>query len=180
MSSYSLRKYSMKTIPAVPEDINENWLNSVLSEKFPGVEVADCDMTHLSGGTNHHVHISARYRESAGAPESLFCKFLPCDPTKKELIANTNMGLREARFYKEVAPLIELRMPEIYYAECDQHDGAFVVLMENIETSGCSVSDGTQTVSVDSAARALEELANMHRQFESPQAKQILNGANLS
>ena len=129
-------------------------------------------MTHLSGGTNHHVHISARYRESAGAPESLFCKFLPCDPTKKELIANTNMGLREARFYKEVAPLIELRMPEIYYAECDQHDGAFVVLMENIETSGCSVSDGTQTVSVDSAARALEELANMHRQFESPQAKQ--------
>ncbi len=51
----------MKMIPKAPEDINESGLSCILSSKFPGVSVSDCEITHLSGGTNHHVHIGALF-----------------------------------------------------------------------------------------------------------------------
>ena len=45
------------------------------------------------------------YDEPAGAPERLFGKLLPLDPNRRESIALTRMGPREARFYAEYSSL---------------------------------------------------------------------------
>jgi len=163
----------MKMIPDSAEDIDISWLTSALSERFPGVDIADFKIEKNQEVTNHHVHLHVDYHVHAGAPEKLFCKFLPCDPQRKQTVANTHMGLRESRFYKEIAPTlsVDMRIPAIYCARFNEKDDSFVLLMEHIIASGCTISDGTQTVSVDSAARVLEELALLHLEFETVAAR---------
>lgn len=157
----------MKMIPDSAEDIDISWLTSALSVKFPGVNIAEFNIEKNLEVTNHHVHLHVHYHQAAGAPVKLFCKFLPCDPQRKQTVANTHMGLRETRFYKDIAPTlaVDMRIPEVYCARFNEEDDSFVLLMEHITDSGCTISDGTQTVSVDSAARVLEELASLHLEF---------------
>ena len=158
----------MKMIPDQLEDIDISWLNLALADSFPGVQIAGFTVEKNLEVTNHHVHLQLDYHESAEAPSKMFCKFLPCEPERREKIANTHMGLREARFYKELAPTLaaDMRIPEIYCARFNVQDDSFVLLMESITASGCSISDGTQTVPLDSAARALEELGLLHLKFQ--------------
>ena len=65
------------------------------------------------------------------------------------------MGRREVRFYDQLAPELSLRVPRVYGSAYDEHDGSFVILMEDLAASGCTVSDGTVGVAPDAAARAL-------------------------
>ena len=160
-------------IPDSVEDIDVNWLTSALTEKFPDVKIASIKIEKNMEVTNHHVHLQVDYYKAAGAPEKLFCKFLPCEPQRKQAIADTHMGLREARFYKEIAPTldIDMRIPDVYCSRFSAEDDSFVLVMENITDSGCTTSDGTQTVSLDSATRVLEELAFLHLEFSSREVR---------
>ena len=49
-------------------------------------------------------------------------------------------------------------------------DREFVVLLEDLDASGCRVSDGTWGIERDGAAQALEDLADMHVRYEVPGA----------
>ena len=99
--------------------------------------------------------------------EVLFCKLPPSDPVRRATINATGMGRREALFYSTLAAQLRLRTPVVHAAE-HAEDGTFVLLLEDLQSSGCSVSDGTVGVTPDAAAVALEELAAMHVRFESP------------
>jgi hypothetical protein len=77
------------------------------------------------------------------------------------------MGEREARFYVDVAPSLDLRVPRSYYA-VSADDGSFAVLLEDLAAAGCAFSDGAWGVTADAAAVALEELARFHARFENP------------
>jgi aminoglycoside phosphotransferase (APT) family kinase protein len=156
------------SIPATAAEINERWLEAALSDRHPGVRVESIELLHRSEVTNAHARLVVRYRESAGAPEHLFAKLLPSEPQHRQAILQTKMGLREARFYEELAPKLDLRVPEIHVVRHDPKDGQFILVMEDLGTTGCTVSDGTQSVSRDAAARALEDLAGLHVRFEDP------------
>jgi aminoglycoside phosphotransferase (APT) family kinase protein len=93
---------------------------------------------------------------------------LPNDPARRAAIAATGMGLKEALFYETLAPSIGMRVPRVHVVRYDEGDGAFVLLMEDLVASGCSVSDGPTGVTPDGAAQALEDLAELHVRFEDP------------
>jgi len=161
-------------IPKDAGQIDAGWLTQALEVRHPGVCVASVELLDRHEVTNSHARFRARYEESAGAPEALFCKLLPGEPGRREAIAATGMGLREALFYQQLAPSLEMRVPSVHAALCDPTDGAFVLLMEDLTTTGCTVSDGTQGVPVDSAARALEDIAELHVRFEDPARRRQL------
>ena len=77
------------------------------------------------------------------------------------------MGHREARFYAELAPSIAMRVPQAHVAATDD-EGMFAILLEDLVTTGCAVSDGTWGIPVDSAAGAIEDLAALHIRFDDP------------
>ena len=156
----------MADVPARAEAIDPAWLTRALSARHPGVRVAAVEIAQRAEVTNAHAWLRVRYDEAAGAPESLFCKLLPNDPTRRSAIAATNMGLREARFYADLAPKLAMRVPRVHAVDLDPSDGAFVLLLEDLETTGCTVSSGPESPSVDAAARALEDLAGLHVRFE--------------
>lgn len=155
-------------IPGSPEEIDARWLEGALAERHPGARVESVEITARAEVTNNHAWLQVHYSAAAGAPESLFCKLLPVDPARRSAIAQTGMGLREARFYADLAPLLSLRVPRAHAVRYDEGDGRFVLLLEDLKAAGCTVSSGPESVSPDEAASVLEELAELHVRFEDP------------
>lgn len=153
-------------LPETTDRIDADWLGAALAERYPGVRVAGVEVVERHEATNAHARLRVRYDEAAGAPERIFCKLLPSDPARRPAVARTGMGPREAKFYARLAPGLGLRVPAVHFARCDERDGSFLLLLEDLVASGCSVSDGTLGVAPDSAAGALEDLAALHLRFE--------------
>ena len=84
------------------------------------------------------------------------------------MIGASAMGEREARFYVDVAPTVDLRVPRSYYA-ASADDGSFALLLEDLATGRYTFSDGSWGVTAETAAAgALEELARFHARFADP------------
>ena len=158
----------MWAIPARASEIDAPWLENALTARHPGVHVDSVEIMARAEVTNNHAWLRVRYAEPAGAPESLFCKLLPEEPARRAAIAQTGMGLREARFYDMLAPLLRFRVPRAHAVRYDEKSGDFVLLLEDLKLSGCTVSTGPESVSPDAAAAALEDLAELHVRFEDP------------
>ncbi|MBJ20314.1 MAG: phosphotransferase [bacterium] len=166
----------MTYVPASSEEIDAAWLSEALAERHPGARVEAVKIADRAEVTNSHAWLRVRYAgggaENAGAPDSLFCKLLPVDPQRRVAIAQTEMGLREARFYDVIAPRLAMRTPRAHVVRFEEDEGgAFILLLEDLNESGCSVSTGPESPTPDAAARALEDLAAMHVHFENPDTR---------
>ena len=167
---------SAATLPADPRDIDATWLTAALRERLPGTRVAGIEVLELHEVTNTHARLQLSYDESGAgapgpAPATMFCKVPPLDPARRELIARTDMGRREAMFYANLASTLDLRTPAVYVALHDERDGSFLLLLEDLVASGCDVSDGTWGIPPAAAAGALEDLADLHLRFETSEAR---------
>jgi aminoglycoside phosphotransferase (APT) family kinase protein len=155
-------------LPASADAIEPAWLSDALAPRFPGVRVNAIEILERHEVTNSHARLRIHYDEAAGAPEMMFAKVPPSEPARRETIAKTNMGRREALFYATLASTLSLRVPDAYVAHHDDRDGSFLLLLEDLVTTGCAVSDGTWGIAPDAAATALDELAELHVRFEDP------------
>jgi aminoglycoside phosphotransferase (APT) family kinase protein len=163
-------------VPANSEAIAAAWLTDALSERDPGAKVESVEIADRAEVTNSHAWLQVRYAsqgaENGGAPESLFCKLLPMDPLRRVAIAQTQMGLREAKFYESLARKLDMRVPEAHVVRYEEDEGgAFILLLEDLNESGCTVSSGPESPSPDAAAQALGDLAKMHVHFEDPETR---------
>jgi hypothetical protein len=158
----------MDRLPGTADEIDAAWLGAALAERHPGVRVARVEVVARHEATNGHARLRVHYEQPAGAPEAIFCKLLPSDPARRPAGARTGMGLREALFYERLAPKLAMRIPTVHFARCDERDGSFLLLLEDLLASGCRVPDGRTGVAPDAAARALEDLAGLHRRFADP------------
>jgi Phosphotransferase enzyme family len=154
-----------QSLPIDPTGLTPAWVSQALDARHPGVRISAIEVLEQRGSTNHHVRLGLAYDERAGAPDTLFCKMASLDPAHRIAVGATGMGAREARFYADLASSIAMRTPTSYFAASDV-DGAFLLLLEDLKATGCSMSDGTWGIPPDLAAGALEDLAKLHAQFE--------------
>jgi hypothetical protein len=150
--------------PTSADDIDANWLTAALAPRHPGVSVTDVEVIDRHELTNAHAMLRVTYATAAGAPETMFCKLAPTDERRAAILA-TGMGEREARFYDSLAASMPMRVLNVHAARQDDETGLFVLLLEDLGASGCSVPDGTWGISADAAAVALEELAAFHARY---------------
>ena len=160
-------------LPLLPEDLDAGTLTELLAIHQPGTVVTDVTVRAVHEVTNTHVRIDVAYAGASGLPSSLFVKMVPRDPARRAQIAQTDMGRREVRFYEDLAPRLAFRVPRVYGTGYDDRDGSFVLVMEDLTTSGCTVSDGTVGVGADAAAAALGELAVLHARSEDPARRAV-------
>jgi hypothetical protein len=156
---------AMRPLPIDTAGITPDWLTDALRARYPGVRVASIEVLHERGSTNHHVRLGITYDEPAGLPDTMFAKMASLDEAHRIAIGSTGMGTREARFYDEVAPSLSMRIPTSYFAGSGD-DGAFLILLEDLQATGASMSDGTWGISADLAVGALSDLAHLHVSFE--------------
>lgn len=151
----------VRALPVQASDLTPAWLSGVL-----GVQVLDVTVLDHASATNQRLRIGLTYVARAG-PSSLFIKIASPNPVHREMIGASGMGKREANFYADVAPGVDLRVPRAYYA-ASADDGSFALLLEDLTAEGCRFSDGAWGVTADAAAVALEEMARFHARFEDP------------
>ena len=156
--------------PTTADDVTPEWLTAALAERHPGTEVDSVEVVERNEVTNAHARLRVTYARTGDAldvaPDAMFCKLPPNDDRRQQIIA-TGMGHREARFYAQLAPSVAMRVPAAHVARTDD-DGHFALLLEDLVTTGCDVSDGTWGIPVDSAAGAIEDLAALHVRFDDP------------
>jgi hypothetical protein len=137
-----------------PEGLTDTWLSSVLD--------ADVRVTGSSRIGDGLVGMNVRLAiESDGSlPPSLVAKMPSPDPVSRA----TGIGLRnyerEVRFYLEIAPTVDVRVPYCHHADWDAATGDFVLLMEDLAPA----EQGNQVTGCDNdrAHIAVLELAKLH------------------
>ena len=155
----------MTAIPVDTADLSPAWLSEALGDDVVAVEILDHAVA-----TNQRVRLGLTHRTPGAGPASLFVKLPPLDPAHREMIGASGMGQREAQFYADVAPSVDLRVPRAWYAD-SRNDGDFVLLLEDLAAAGCEFSDGSWGVPADPAAGALEDLARFHARFADPEVR---------
>ncbi len=162
-------------LPYSPSDLTPGWITDALQHRHPGARVVGVEVREERQVTNTHAFLRLETDGDVAVPSDVFCKMPPLDPARRDLLARSEMGPREVQFYLHLAPhLAGFRLPDVHVAEWDPTDNAFVLLMEDLEGTGCDVPDGTWGIGADAAARALEDLAALHVRFEDPARREAL------
>jgi hypothetical protein len=148
------------TIPLDVADVTPEWLSYAL-----GVEVEKVEVLDAHSGTTGRARIgltSAAPRNDL--PPSLFVKLAPFDPRQRKFVDMTGLGIAEARFYRDVAGDVPVRVPRVHHAEVDD-DGRYVMVLEDLVASACRFpSPGDEDVG-DSVAAIIDALAHLHARY---------------
>jgi Phosphotransferase enzyme family len=148
------------SIPLEVADATPEWLTAVLGAPVSTVEVLDAH-----SGTTGRARLGVTY-ESAGAtgPASVFLKLAPFDERQRRFVDTVGLGIAEARFYRDVASEVPVRVPAVYHAALGD-DGRYVMLLEDLEASGCRFPTTHDDDVADTIAAVVEGLARLHIRY---------------
>jgi aminoglycoside phosphotransferase (APT) family kinase protein len=157
---------SSQPLPTEPSEVTPRWLTGALSERFPGTRVREVEVLEVHHGTNSNARLRVRYEGTPDLPATYFLKMLPLDPERRATIEQTGMGRREALFYRHLAHEVPMRVPRPYVAVLNEEDGAFVLLLEDLQPTECELADPRTGITVQQAADAMVDYAALHVRFE--------------
>ncbi len=134
--------------------LSPEWLTAVLGVPVTGTEVVEHLVTIAS-----KVRFGVTYGADPGDLPSSFCvKGYFAEQSR----AMANVGQIETRFYTDLAPLLDLRVPPCVRAGIDPDTGHGMVLMRDLVADGARFLTALSPYSVDQAAGTLEQLARLH------------------
>lgn len=156
------------TIPVEVSDVTPEWLTGAL-----GVPVAAVEVLDAHSGTTGRARVSVSSADGAGEPGSVFVKLAPFDPRQRRFVDLVGLGTAEARFYRDLAGEVPVRVPAVHHAALDDEptDGArrYVMVLEDLVASGCRFPSPSDADVADSVAAIIDALARLHAAYwESP------------
>jgi hypothetical protein len=143
-------------LPVDVDDLTAAWFAEVLQR-----DVAEATLLERSSGTTGRAHVALR--GDPGVPATVFVKLPPFDERQRVLVDKTGMGVAEARFYRDLAAEVPVRVPAAWFAETD--GDRYVMVLEDLGATGCRFPTPDDD---DIEARALdivEELARLHARY---------------
>jgi len=146
-------------LPIEVEDLTPDWFSLALGRPVTRVEVTD-----RHSGTTGRACIAL---EGERVPETVFVKLPPFDTAQRRFVDDVGMGITEARFYRDLATEVPLRVPGVFFAgyEAGADGDRYVMVLEDLAASGCRFPSPADD---DIAARALditEQLAPFHARY---------------
>lgn len=145
-------------IPDELDQLTPAWFSEVLAADITAVEVLDAH-----SGTTGRARV--RISTQADLPETLFVKLQPSSPEQREFLQMVGMGVAEARLYAQVGEDFPARLPRSYYSAYDEEDGSFVMVLEDLEASGCRFLAPEDDDVLDTASSLMDELAALHAPY---------------
>jgi aminoglycoside phosphotransferase (APT) family kinase protein len=144
------------SIPVEVADVTASWLTEALGRTITGVEVVD-----QHSGTTGRARIVVR--DERGDPAALFVKLPPFDERQRRFVDAVGLGIAEARFYRDVAARVPVRVPDVAFAAFDG-TGGYIMVLEDLEASGCRFpsprDDAAEVVAVVDSL--VDEFARLH------------------
>ncbi len=148
-------------LPLDVDDLTPAWFTTALGRDVRHAEVLD-----RSSGTTGRARIAL-----TGAPDvppTVFVKLSPFDERQRKFVTSVGMGVAEARFYRDLAPEIPVRVPQVWFSDTDDGE-RYVMVLEDLVASGCRFPHPTDDDIAWRAHDIVENLAALHAHFwESP------------
>jgi hypothetical protein len=152
-------------IPDRPDAVTAEWLTSALATSVPGAEVGKVEVLDQHSGTTGRMRLRLEYAGTTSGPETVFVKLAPFDESQQKLVAATDMGRREARFYQGPAGEAPLRLPRAYYAAHGDDPNEYVMVLEDLGASGCTFTTRLEPHGPERVGQLIESLARLHAHF---------------
>lgn len=146
----------MAQFPAHPDEVTGDWLGSVL-----GAEIASLAWQPIgTGQVGDSVRFTLDYASGQG-PATLAGKFPAADPTSRGTAAMFGLYRKEVEFYRQAAPLLDVRVPQVHFAEISADESEFCLLFEDLgpsrqgdQISGCDIQDARHAITQAAAIHA--------------------------
>ncbi len=140
--------------PTCPDELNKEWLSGALGKPVESFEI--CPIGGGKGNLGDLVLVSMENSEQVVA------KFAA--DRQESLNAAKRSGLfeREIKFYHELAPKLDLRLPTLLASAYDPSSAYFIMLLEYLEP--IKDSDSINGIGVDYTRQVLTELSKLHTQ----------------
>jgi len=147
-------------LPLDVEDLTAAWFAEALGRDVTGATLLD-----RSSGTTGRAHVALA--GEPGVPATVFVKLAPFDEGQRGFVTSVGMGVAEARFYRDLAPEIPVRIPGVWFADTD--GDRYVMVLEDLVASGCRFPHPKDDDIAWRARDIVENMAALHAQFwESP------------
>lgn len=150
-------------IPADLSGITPEWATSVLRGRRADASVSEVSIVSSRAGSSSTFRLALRYDPDPGdLPATLYLK--------GSFDLGADHGLRpdysaEVGFYRLIAPAMGDDVPSCWFAGVDAESGTAVVLLEDLDASGCTFATAAEPWSVDTVHAGLELLARFHRRW---------------
>ena len=152
-------------MPDRPEAITPEWLTAVLGKSLPGVEITRVEVIDRHSGTTGRARLRVEHASGSAGPETMFVKLPPFEAAQRQLVAFTDMGRREARFYEALAAETPTRVPRPYFAAHGDEPSAYLMVLEDLEAAGCTFPKGVDDHARQHGRQVIEALARLHAHF---------------
>lgn len=157
-----------REIPDAPEGISAAWLSAEFQVVAPGVRATTVEIVDAHSGTTGRARLRVTW-EGGDLPRDIFAKLAPTDPIQRAMAVDTGMGAREARFYRELARELPVRVPRPLWSRWTADRRGYIMLLEDLASSGCTFPDFQAGGDLAFARSAIEGLARLHAAYwESP------------
>lgn len=151
--------------PDTPEDVTAAWLTAAMRTTDPTAEVIAVEVLARHAGTTGRLRLGLTHGPGASGPASVFVKLPPFEDGQRKLVAATDMGRREARFYAELAAEVPLRVPHCHFAAHGEERTEYVMVLEDLEAAGCRFTERAHPGDAEHAGRLIEGLGRLHAHF---------------
>ena len=152
-------------LPDRPEEITPAWLTGALQGPLPGVEVARVEVVERHSGTTGRARLALTYAAGPAGPATVFVKLPPFDAMQRQMVAVTDMGRREARFYEAIAAEVPVRVPRAWYAAHGDAPTDYIMVLEDLEASGCTFPKSVDAHAREHGADVIAAFARLHAHF---------------
>src|SRR5262249_10044458 len=147
------------TIPARVEDLTPQWFSEILGGPVAGVEILDAH----SGTTGRaRVGLTA----ACDVPDTVFVKLQPFVEPQRTFLRQIELGVTAPRLYENVGDKLPVRAPRVWHDDYDASEGAFVMVLEDLDASGCRYFQPSDDDILDIANSLMTELATLHAAYQ--------------
>jgi hypothetical protein len=141
------------------EDVDADWMTSVLELTYPGVKVTSLEQSEVIWGASGKIPVRLRYNdigERVGLPDRMIVK------GGFGMTAMAHMYGIEVASFRSVVPTLNVNSPNCYFAGPDPHVGDPVLLLEDLRTSGVHFNNALNPLDYPQARRHVQAMARYH------------------
>jgi hypothetical protein len=156
-------------LPRSYAGVTPEWLTEVLRTSYPDVQVTSVHVVDEIYGAAAKARLELTYAGTDyGLPATMVAKTGFVEPKGDDTILQDwhslihLMNECESRFYRDVAPSIDMHRPECFASLAEADTGRTFILLEDLTARGARFGSFERPLDADTMARVLTQLARLH------------------